>query len=190
MQKSSEETCVERECTRGIFEYKKGRRVKGRKRRRLGRRSGLGREGRGREYAREKEASETKVDETRAILVCGHSRCPKPTIMIIAPGPWVLLAQEWIPTPFIYAFLFFHAHPFRTPLSYHLFTLSTPNGRISKGIGGGRKNIPFPPSSTFQILKNSRTIYKKLLQSRFFFFPTIAEIILIKSAETNSSSSR
>lgn len=36
----------------------------------------------------EREGSEeTKVDETRAILVCGHSRCPKPTIMIIAPGP-------------------------------------------------------------------------------------------------------
>lgn len=168
MQKSSEETCVERECTRGIFEYKKGRRVKGRKRRRLGRRSGLGREGRGREYAREKEASETKVDETRAILVCGHSRCPKPTIMIIAPGPWVLLAQEWIPTPFIYAFLFFHAHPFRTPLSYHLFTLSTPNGRISKGIGGRGRKYSIS-ATTFQILKNIRTIYKKLLQSRFFF---------------------
>lgn len=59
-----------------------------------------------------------------------------------------------------------------------------------KELGRGGGNIPFPPSSTFQTLKNSRTIYKKLLQSRFFFFPTIAEIILIKSAETNSSSSR
>lgn len=34
-----------------------------------------------------KEKEETKVDETRAILVCGHSRCLQPTIMIIAPDP-------------------------------------------------------------------------------------------------------
>lgn len=34
-----------------------------------------------------KKKAKTKVDETRAILVCGHSRCLQPTIMIIAPGP-------------------------------------------------------------------------------------------------------
>lgn len=32
-----------------------------------------------------KERARTKVDETRGILVCGHSRCLQPTIMIIAP---------------------------------------------------------------------------------------------------------
>jgi len=34
---------------------------------------------------RRRRRRRTKVDETRGILVCGHSRCLQPTIMIIAP---------------------------------------------------------------------------------------------------------
>lgn len=42
---------------------------------------------------RRRRRRRTKVDETRGILVCGHSRCLQPTIMIIAPESWVLLGQ-------------------------------------------------------------------------------------------------
>lgn len=37
------------------------------------------------EEEKKKKKARTKVDETRGILVCGHSRCLQPTIMIIAP---------------------------------------------------------------------------------------------------------
>jgi len=58
------------------------------------------------EKEKKKKKARTKVDETRGILVCGHSRCLQPTIMIIAPGVLSLVRPTCSPGSFICIFLF------------------------------------------------------------------------------------